>query len=114
MGGNGKFSDGLLLGAILGGAAVFLLGTKKGNKVIKVIAEEGLAGLTEAMGEYEDYKHGVKPEPAPTPKNHKAEAVEEIDEIEMVLNQAPRVEKVDKTEKAEAHKKPAKRFFKRK
>ncbi len=44
---NGRFMDGLLFGALLGGAAVFLLGTKKGNRLLKILTEEGLDSLEE-------------------------------------------------------------------
>jgi len=111
MGGNGKFTDGLLLGALLGGAAVFLLGTKKGNKVLKIITEEGIAGFSSLVEEFEDHRNGVTPEPASV-KKAKAEAQdivnEEIDEIEMVLNQAPEAEKGE-TPKS----KTSKRFFRK-
>lgn len=54
MGNHGRFSDGLLLGMIIGGAAVFLLGTKKGNKILKTITEDGLAGLSEVAKDLEN------------------------------------------------------------
>jgi len=54
MGNHGRFSDGILLGMLLGGAAVFLLGTKKGNKILKTITEDGLAGLGEVARELEN------------------------------------------------------------
>jgi len=38
--GNNFFS-GFLLGALIGAAVVFLLGTKKGKKILKAISEEG-------------------------------------------------------------------------
>ncbi|MGH7245472.1 MAG: hypothetical protein ACREGI_00895 [Candidatus Levyibacteriota bacterium] len=41
------FMNGLLLGAVIGGGLVFLLGTKKGKKVLKIITEEGLEGVSE-------------------------------------------------------------------
>ena len=44
--GGNTFIAGLFTGAILGGAAVFLLGTKKGNKVLKLLTEEGLDSLS--------------------------------------------------------------------
>ncbi len=44
-----KFFDGLLWGAILGGGLVFLLGTKKGKKILKMITEEGVEGLSEIL-----------------------------------------------------------------
>lgn len=47
--GNNRFSDGLLLGLLIGGSAVFLLGTKKGNKILSALTEEGLEGLTDLI-----------------------------------------------------------------
>jgi len=40
------FFSGFLLGAFIGAAVVFLLGTKKGKKLLKVISEEGLDGVS--------------------------------------------------------------------
>lgn len=60
MGNNGRFSDGFLMGAIAGGALVFLLGTQKGNKVLKLIMEEGRASLGDLMDEFEEYKEQAK------------------------------------------------------
>ena len=54
MGNHGRFSDGLLIGMVLGGAAVFLLGTKKGNKILKAVTEDGLAGLSDIAKEFEN------------------------------------------------------------
>lgn len=45
---NNGFMSGVMLGAILGGAGVFLLGTKKGNKILKILTEEGIDTLSEA------------------------------------------------------------------
>lgn len=60
MGNNGRFSDGFLMGAVVGGALVFLLGTEKGNKVLKLIMEEGRASLSDFMDEIEEYKEEAK------------------------------------------------------
>ena len=46
---NNKFFDGFLWGAIIGGGLVFLLGTKKGKKILKMITEEGVGGLSEIL-----------------------------------------------------------------
>ena len=55
MGNNhGRFSDGFLLGMLLGGALVFLFATKKGNKILKAVTEEGLEGLGEIAREIEN------------------------------------------------------------
>lgn len=47
--GGNKFFDGFLWGAVLGGGLVFLLGTKKGKKILEMITEEGVEGLSEIL-----------------------------------------------------------------
>ncbi|MBI4097868.1 MAG: YtxH domain-containing protein [Candidatus Levybacteria bacterium] len=49
-----RFSDGLLLGMIIGGALVFLIGTHKGKKLLKAITEEGFEGLGDIAKEWEN------------------------------------------------------------
>lgn len=57
-----RFFDGFLWGAMIGGGLVFLLGTKKGKKILKMITEEGVEGLSEIleaqMDEEEDLPAG--------------------------------------------------------
>lgn len=53
MGGNNRFLDGVLWGILIGGTIVFLLGTKKGNKVLKTITEEGSQSLSNIMEDIE-------------------------------------------------------------
>lgn len=53
--GNG-FSTGLILGIIIGAAAVFLFGTKRGKRLFKVITEEGLEGISDIGDLIEDMK----------------------------------------------------------
>jgi len=48
-----NFLDGFVLGAVIGGAAVFLLGTKKGREVLSIVKEEGLS----RFGKFEDMFH---------------------------------------------------------
>ncbi len=49
---NGSsFSNGFLFGLIIGGAAVFLLGTKRGKKILKSVSEEGLESLSDFIEE---------------------------------------------------------------
>ena len=45
--------DGLVLGAMLGGAAVFLLGTRTGKNLLKIVSEQGLDGLVNLLEEYD-------------------------------------------------------------
>ena len=51
MNNNSRFSNGFLLGLIVGGGAVFLLGTKTGKKILKNLSEQGWEGLTEMLEE---------------------------------------------------------------
>jgi hypothetical protein len=101
MGNNGRFSDGLILGAILGGTAVFLLGTKKGNKVLKAITSEGFDGLSSILSDFEDgVSEGIKS------AKEKIEEVaeEEIDDLEARIAD-------DAVTPVSPTKPPAKRFF---
>jgi len=52
--GNGRFSDGFLLGLIIGGGLALLFTTKKGNKILKVVSEEGFEGLSKFIEDAED------------------------------------------------------------
>src|SRR3989344_1136804 len=46
--GNNFFS-GFLLGALVGGALVFLVGTKKGKRLLEVISEEGMENISNIL-----------------------------------------------------------------
>lgn len=46
---DSKFSNGLLLGVIIGGAAVFLFGTPTGRKVLKILSEQGIQGVSDLI-----------------------------------------------------------------
>ncbi len=54
--GNNKFLNGFIWGFIIGGALVFLLGTKKGKKLLRAISEEGLENITDIL-ESQDEEH---------------------------------------------------------
>lgn len=49
--GQGKFFNGFLLGLLVGGFLVFVLGTKKGKRLLKVISEEGLDNISNILEE---------------------------------------------------------------
>jgi len=63
-----NFLDGFVIGAAIGSVAVFLLGTKKGREVLKIIREEGkerferlenmFSAYEEAMGEEDMEEYG--------------------------------------------------------
>ena len=67
MNNGGKFSDGFLLGLIVGGVAVFLLGTEKGKKLLKVMTQEGGDALSNFLEELEEkpktHSNGVSKKP---------------------------------------------------
>lgn len=44
-----NFLSGFLLGALIGAAVVFLLGTKKGKRLLKAISEEGIDNISNIL-----------------------------------------------------------------
>jgi gas vesicle protein len=42
---SGNFFSGFIIGALVGAAIVFFLGTKKGKKLLRIISEEGMDNL---------------------------------------------------------------------
>ena len=51
---DNKFFSGFLIGLIIGAAAIFLLGTKRGKKILKTISEGGLENIVNALEEMEE------------------------------------------------------------
>ena len=49
---NGGFANGFLFGLVVGAALVFLLATKKGRRILKLISEEGFDNLADIVDEY--------------------------------------------------------------
>lgn len=93
-----RFSDGLLLGMIIGGAAVFLLGTKKGNKILKALTEQGFEGLGEIA---KDLENEAKKE-TKVQLNKLENKIEDFGESIVV-----------ESSNGNGHKSPAKRFFRK-
>ena len=52
--GGGKFLNGFLLGALIGGGLVFLLSTKKGKKIVKSFSENGLDNISKMLNPQDD------------------------------------------------------------
>lgn len=92
---DSKFSTGLILGLIIGGGLVFLLGTKSGKNLLKIISERGLDGFADLLEEYD-----------------LAEIEEEEDEAQTPVYEESSEEP---KETSNGHKKesPKKRFFRR-
>jgi hypothetical protein len=75
---DNKFTLGLLLGLILGGGAVFLLGTRTGKNLLKIVSEQGLDGLLGLLEEYNfddlgEYEEVESEEEADLQEEHQAE-----------------------------------------
>ncbi|MEK7534261.1 MAG: YtxH domain-containing protein [Patescibacteria group bacterium] len=52
--GGNKFLNGFLLGALIGGGAIFLLSSEKGKKILKILSEEGLDKISDLLQEQEN------------------------------------------------------------
>jgi len=77
---NSRLGDGFILGAAFGAAAFFLLGTKKGNRILKALSEEGVDELNNFIKDLEKSRAGATPEPKTPVK--KSNPVEEKGVIE--------------------------------
>jgi hypothetical protein len=83
---GGRFSDGLLLGILLGGAIVFLLGTEKGKKVLRLLTAEGGSALEGILKELDE---GSKKMPS-SPVKHKTEEPKIVDAEELSFSEHPK------------------------
>jgi gas vesicle protein len=50
---GGNFLSGFLIGALVGAAVVFFLGTKKGKRILKIISEKGLDNVSNILDKVE-------------------------------------------------------------
>jgi len=95
-----KFSNGFILGLIIGGGLVFLLGTKTGRNITKIISDQGLDGLLTLLEEYDI----------------SSLEEEEGEEEEFDLEEKPKTNSVKEDHQdfeVEEKPSPKKRFFKR-
>lgn len=83
------------MGLILGGGAVFLLGTRSGKNILKIVSDQGLDGLLNLLEEYN------------------LDGLEEMEEVpeEEVVDREPEVQ--ENSEKEMPQKASKKRFFRR-
>lgn len=51
---DGKFLNGFLLGFIIGAFVVFLLGTKKGKKLLQAISEQGAENINNILSKVDE------------------------------------------------------------
>jgi hypothetical protein len=101
---DGKFSVGFVMGLLLGGGIVFLIGTRTGKNLVKIVSEQGLDGLLSLL---EEYNFGDLEE---------YEEVENEDEADLTQAEAKADsdgEEKKEGENQEAKSSPKKRFFKR-
>jgi hypothetical protein len=95
---DSKFSNGFLLGLLIGGGAVFLLGTKTGRNLVKIVSERGIDGIVELLEEYNFEDLGTMKDEEEIP----------AEEIEVQSNEETNHQSSEKKEAA-----PKKHFFKR-
>lgn len=103
MNNDNRFSHGFLLGLIIGGGAVFLLGTKTGKNLLKIASEQGLEGFANLL---EEYDLASIEEEEENPAIYKDEPIEEIRTNGHLKNPTDNKEE-------ELKEGPKKRFFKR-
>lgn len=94
MNNDNRFFNGFLLGLFVGGAAVFLVGTRTGKNLLKIVSEEGWEGLTNLLEEYE---------------------LDDLVEVEKEQedNHNGHLKTTPSTQESPEEEKPKKRFFKR-
>jgi gas vesicle protein len=92
---DNKFTTGMLLGLILGGGAVFLLGTRTGKNLLKIISEQGMDGITDLLEEYD------------------LSDLEEVEDIEDEPGEGQSETSENKNGSDESKKSPKKHFFRR-
>ncbi len=51
--GDSRFSTGFILGLIIGGGLVFLLATRTGKNLLKIVSEQGFDGFLNLLEEYD-------------------------------------------------------------
>lgn len=78
---GGGFFSGFLWGMIIGATIVFLLGTKKGKRLLKIISEEGLE-LSELLGAdtVEEFEKEIEHKPSKKKSVQKSVKTEEPSE----------------------------------
>ena len=106
---EGRFSNGFLLGLVIGGGLVFLLGTDSGKRILKTISEEGLENLTTFLEDLdiEDLEEEIPDEVEEARELSKEPNPEKVEEIQQV--------KAEEKTGTETDAKPAKkRFFRKK
>lgn len=106
---NSRFFDGFFLGIMVGALGVFLLGTKSGKNLLKIISEQGLDGIKDLIEEYnlqdEDDFEDESKEVIEKVQNHVSEVKNHVaQKVNSLVSEA-----------MESEEKPApkKRFFKR-
>lgn len=102
---DSKFSTGFIIGLIIGGGLVFLLATKTGKNLLKIVSEQGLDGLLNLLEEY-DLDDLIEVEEEQDVSGEDSEA-----KTDGVVKETAKAKEVyEEVKKEEA---PKRRFFKR-
>ena len=93
--GQGNFFSGFLLGALVGAAVVFLLGTKKGKKLLEIISKDGIENISSILDEtskIENLREKASPlRPAQRDFEGQAEKEKTINAISVGLNSKEKI-----------------------
>jgi gas vesicle protein len=85
-----NFLAGFVLGAVVGAGLVFLVGTKKGKKILKSLSEEGMENISQileradkavGMDEFEEDEEDASPKTKPSNSNKKQPLSGRLDDI---------------------------------
>ncbi|GDX62335.1 hypothetical protein LBMAG33_6450 [Candidatus Levyibacteriota bacterium] len=88
---DSRLMNSFLLGAIVGSLGVFLVGTKKGKKILEALTEEGLSRVDELLDNHVDEK--IKRKPIVIQKITKDDFQENIEPLGNIISHAKRVTK---------------------
>jgi len=92
MNNESRFSNGFILGLVIGGGLVFLLGTKTGKNITKIISDQGLDGLLNLLDEYDisNLEEEGDEEEFDSEPEEKTNSVKEGQNPEEEVNKAPK------------------------
>lgn len=109
----GPSLNSFLLGVLIGGGLVFLLGTKKGKKLLKTIVNEGFGEVSKAQDLVEEVGEELEVDKEEGNSNHKNKEIRINGEtVEEILNKTSGEIKEHATGTLDKIAKSTKRFFK--
>lgn len=110
---SGLSLNSFLCGALIGGGLVFILGTKKGKKLLRTILDEGFDNVSKAQDLIEEVKNELELDKEGEKPNHKNKEIRINGEtVEEILNKTSNDIKEQTTGALDKIAKSTKKFFK--